>query len=244
MAKTASTKRGQLADRIARDIQSGTFAPGMWLKQIDLERRYGATRLEVRAALDRLAQRRLVRHLANRGYHVFQADGREATEILAIRCMLETGVADSIVHHATPAAIAELDALARRFEDLLPHGTLIELYGRIWRFTRRCFGSPAIGSSCVSSAICAAVPLQRRRANGVPTPASSSRRASTRKWSGPSPPATRRASGRSSICISGSLRGTSATTPPRWLAAQRSAPGYAPTLTLHQTASNESREIT
>jgi DNA-binding GntR family transcriptional regulator len=128
MAKTASTKRGQLADRIARDIQSGTFAPGMWLKQIDLERRYGATRLEVRAALDRLAQRRLVRHLANRGYHVFQADGREATEILAIRCMLETGVADSIVHHATPAAIAELDALARRFEDLLPHGTLIELY--------------------------------------------------------------------------------------------------------------------
>jgi DNA-binding GntR family transcriptional regulator len=128
VAKTTKARRAELADRIARDIQSGMFAPGMWLKQIELEKRYRATRLEVRAALDRLAQRRLVRHIANRGYHVFQADGREAAEILAIRCMLETGAADGIVARATQLGIAELRALAQRFEDLLLHGTLIDLY--------------------------------------------------------------------------------------------------------------------
>jgi DNA-binding GntR family transcriptional regulator len=117
-----------IADRIASDIQSGALAPGMWLKQIDLEQRYDCTRIEIRRALDRLAQRRLVRHIPNRGYHVFAPDGTEAAEILEIRCILETAAADSIVANADAAAIDHLDALARRFDELILTGTVLEQY--------------------------------------------------------------------------------------------------------------------
>src|SRR4051812_41592459 len=101
MSKAAArTKSLDVAERNAPDIQSGALSPGMWLKQIDLELRYGGSRLEIRQALDRLAQRRLVQHVLNRGYHVFEPDGRQATETLEIRCILETSVADSIVANA------------------------------------------------------------------------------------------------------------------------------------------------
>src|SRR6267154_3993104 len=88
MSKSAAKKTSlDVAERIASDIQSGALVPGMWLKQIDLEERYGGTRLEIRRALDRLAQRRLVEHILNRGYHVYRPDGRKTTEILEIRCI-------------------------------------------------------------------------------------------------------------------------------------------------------------
>jgi DNA-binding GntR family transcriptional regulator len=122
------TRPVDVVERIARDIQSGSLAAGMWLKQIDLEQRYGCTRIEIRRALDRLAQRRLVEHIHNRGYRVFEPDGVETAEILEIRCILETAVADSIVVNADPAAIEHLSGLARRFDDLILNGTLIEQY--------------------------------------------------------------------------------------------------------------------
>ena len=123
-----TTKSIDVAERIARDIQSGALAPGMWLKQIDLEQRYGCTRLEVRRALDRLAQRRLVEHVLNRGYHVYEPDGRQTAQVLEIRCILETAAVDSIVANADAGAIERLRALARRFDKLMLTGTLLELY--------------------------------------------------------------------------------------------------------------------
>jgi DNA-binding GntR family transcriptional regulator len=129
MSKAAAKKKSlDVAERIARDIQSGLLAPGMWLKQIDLEKRYRCSRLEIRQALDRLAQRRLVKHILNRGYHVFQPEGRQETEITEIRCILETAAVDSIVANADRAAIERLAEHARRFDKLLLTGTLLEQY--------------------------------------------------------------------------------------------------------------------
>src|SRR5260221_8662172 len=121
-----TTKSPDIVERIARDIQSGALAPGMWLKQIDLEQRYDCTRVEIRRALDRLAQRRLVEHIHNRGYHVFQLDGTETREILEIRCILEIAAIDSIVVNADAAAVERLAALARRFNALILTGTILE----------------------------------------------------------------------------------------------------------------------
>jgi DNA-binding GntR family transcriptional regulator len=134
------TKSVDVAERIARDIQSGALAPGMWLKQIDLEQRYGCTRLEIRRALDRLAQRRLVEHIHNRGYHVFQPDGAEVAEILEIRCILEIAAVDSIVANADSAAIENLAALARRFDELILTGTILEQYEMNLGFHRALLG--------------------------------------------------------------------------------------------------------
>ena len=69
-------KRIALCDTYAQaqDILAGVLLPGTWLKQIDLERRYKCTRPEVRRALDRLAQKRLVEHVPNRGFRVSSFD--------------------------------------------------------------------------------------------------------------------------------------------------------------------------
>ena len=121
-------RQPDIADLIARDIQSGVLAPGTWLRQVELETRYGRPRLEVRRALDRLAQKRLVQHLPNRGFHVFEPDGREATEVRDIRVILESSVAEAAVRHATAEGLVALRALARRFTDLVPTGTVLDQY--------------------------------------------------------------------------------------------------------------------
>lgn len=117
-----------VTNRILQDILTGALPPGTWLKQIDLERRHNCTRPEVRRALDRLAQKRLVQHVPNRGYHVFEPDGRRATEVAEIRVILETAVAATVVKTASPDDIDRLRKLARRFDETILTGTVLELY--------------------------------------------------------------------------------------------------------------------
>lgn len=128
---TARAHDGETPDvteLILQDILAGRLAPGTWLKQIDLERRYACTRPQVRRALDRLVQKRLVEHIPNRGYHVHEQDGRRAKEVSDIRVILEVAVSDRIVANAGKADIANLRALASRFDDLVLNGTMLELY--------------------------------------------------------------------------------------------------------------------
>ena len=142
-AKALSGSAGDLTkliERVAGDIQAGILAPGMWLKQVDLEQRYGASRPDIRRALDRLLEKRLVRHEPNRGYRVFEADGRQVEETLEIRLFLETAAAEKIVAHATPEALSELDAIAARFDELASAGSLFDLYEANLLFHRRLLG--------------------------------------------------------------------------------------------------------
>lgn len=113
---------------ILQDIQSGVYAPGTWLKQIDLEIRYGRGRNEIRRALDRLALKRVVEHVPNRGYHVYLNDGKQWEDIAEIRIMLETGIAGKVIAGATSMDVSVLRELADRFQGLLHSGTVLELY--------------------------------------------------------------------------------------------------------------------
>jgi DNA-binding GntR family transcriptional regulator len=117
-----------VADLIARDVRAGAFAPGTWLKQIDLEQRYGSGRSEIRRALDYLTQKRLVQHVPNRGYHVVLPDSDQTAHILELRVILETAAVDSIVANTTIAAIERIDALARKFDEMILHGTVLDQY--------------------------------------------------------------------------------------------------------------------
>ena len=126
--KSPETPAMDAAAMLARDIHAGVFGLGTWLKQIDLEKRYGCTRIEVRRALDELVLRRLVQHIPNRGYHVYQPDARQSDEIRDVRVMLESAAADTIIERADAAAVAELRDLAQRFSDLVFAGTLLEQY--------------------------------------------------------------------------------------------------------------------
>jgi DNA-binding GntR family transcriptional regulator len=113
---------------IARDIRSGLLVPGQWLKQIDLATRYGAKRIEVRRALDRLVQKRLVQHLPNRGYHVYALDDQHSDDIRDLRIILETAAVDTMLERTTAADIDLARNLALRFAALVRDGTLLELH--------------------------------------------------------------------------------------------------------------------
>lgn len=126
-----------VTDLILQDILAGALMPGTWLKQVDLERRYNCTRPDVRRALDRLAQKRLVEHVPNRGYHVYEPDGRRAREVSEIRVILETAVAGTIVENASADDVRALRKLAEHFDEATLNGTMLELYEANLAFHRQ-----------------------------------------------------------------------------------------------------------
>ncbi len=115
-----------IAARIEHDINIGALSPGAWLKQVDLERRYSCTRIDVRQALDTLVAKRLVRHVPNRGYHVSEFDEQRINEIYEIRAILEVATAESIVANVTGEALDRLRERAAVFEQATNHGTLVD----------------------------------------------------------------------------------------------------------------------
>jgi DNA-binding GntR family transcriptional regulator len=119
--------KSELVECITHDIRSGIFPMGTWLKQIDLEKRYGFNRNDIRRALERLAQMRVVAYVKNRGFHVFPADGREVGEIMDVRVIVETAAADISVENASPADIQVLEGLAGAFSARATTGTMAQL---------------------------------------------------------------------------------------------------------------------
>ncbi len=124
--RNTSTRRADLANEIAEAIRLRLFRPGEWLRQIDLEERFQATRFDVRRALDELAVRKTIEHVPNRGYRVAEIDLKTYGEILAIRVMLETAAAESAAARIDGAGIARLDALAAQFSAAVLTGSRTE----------------------------------------------------------------------------------------------------------------------
>jgi DNA-binding GntR family transcriptional regulator len=79
-----------VADSLRALILDGTFAAGLQLRQEDLARRFGVSRIPVREALGRLQAEGLVEHFANRGSVVASRSVDELLETLDIRIALET----------------------------------------------------------------------------------------------------------------------------------------------------------
>ncbi|MBP1848943.1 GntR family transcriptional regulator [Rhizobium halophytocola] len=151
-----------VTDLILHDIQTGLLAPGSWLKQIDLEKRYGCARPEIRRALDRLTQKRIVEHVPNRGYHVFEPDGDQARQVSEVRLLLELGVAGRIIDNASAADITALNSLADQFDRLIMSGTTIELYEANLAFHHRLL------SLCGNAELVKVVTEIRQRTSSAP----------------------------------------------------------------------------
>jgi DNA-binding GntR family transcriptional regulator len=115
-----------LARTMERDIGLGHLAPGEWLKQVDLEARYGATRMEVRQALDRLVEKGLVKHLARRGYRVEDFDPERQAQIMEVRAVLEAAAAYQVIGLLDEATLAAMEVQAERFRANVLDGTVEE----------------------------------------------------------------------------------------------------------------------
>ena len=102
-------------ERIRNDILLGHYRAGEWLRLVEIEARYQATRFETRAALANLAAIGLLEHLPNRGYRITVVDEAEARQRMEIRLLLEVPAAELVLRHAAPADHAVLRTLAEHF---------------------------------------------------------------------------------------------------------------------------------
>jgi len=124
--KTRQRAKGELANEIAKAIHIRAYRPGEWLRQIDLEEAFQATRFDVRTALDELAIRKTIEHVPNRGYRVVEIDLATYRAIRDTRIILESAASRLVIGRMDEEAVARLDALAHEFSRAVQSGTRVE----------------------------------------------------------------------------------------------------------------------
>ncbi len=116
----------RLSQRLADAIASGEYRPGEWLKQIDLAAQFGATRFEVRRALEELTLRKSVSHVPQKGYRVSVPTQSDLDHARGVRIILETAAAREVVSRIDEDGYARLKKLADAFRDATEQGTPAE----------------------------------------------------------------------------------------------------------------------
>lgn len=137
-----------LRTALRHDIVFGAIPPGQWLRQSELELRYGATRTAIRRALVELENGGLVEHRHNYGYRVAVPDPAERAAICQVRVILETGAVPAVVERAGPGDLVELRELARAFEHAIEHDGRPRQVACNFAFHRRFYGicaNPVLG---------------------------------------------------------------------------------------------------
>ncbi|SDC76483.1 DNA-binding transcriptional regulator, GntR family [Geodermatophilus telluris] len=99
-------------------IMGGQLAPGARLGEVELADRLGVSRTPVREALSRLAAEGLVQVVPNRGARVATWTVAELEGVFDLRAVLEPRLTALAVPNARPADVDELDALARRMQEV------------------------------------------------------------------------------------------------------------------------------
>lgn len=106
---TGVAGRGEVYERLRRDIVAGELAPGAALVELPLAQRYGISRTPVREALRRLEHDGLVeRH--DRGLRVRATSPERTLEIYEVRIALEGIAARSAAEHRSGYDLARLRA--------------------------------------------------------------------------------------------------------------------------------------
>lgn len=139
--------RRALAGEIAQAIHRRAYRPGEWLRQIDLEETFKATRFDVRSALDELAIRKTIEHVPNRGYRVAEIDMATHRAIRQTRVILETAAAPGVVAGIDEATIARLAEQAAEFGRAVHSGTRqrqSEINSAFHHLMYACCGNPVL----------------------------------------------------------------------------------------------------
>lgn len=98
-------------------ILDGTLASGLQLRQEDLAKRFGVSRIPVREALGRLQAEGLVEHFANRGSVVASRSIEELLETLDIRIALETRALKLALPSLTARDFKAAREIMRRYDE-------------------------------------------------------------------------------------------------------------------------------
>jgi DNA-binding GntR family transcriptional regulator len=107
------TLRHQVENVLRQAIMSGRFAPGARLIERELCESLGVSRTSVREALRKLEAEKLVRSVPHKGPIVAVISKQEASELYALRGLLEGFAAHEFAKIASDAAIAQFGEAAK-----------------------------------------------------------------------------------------------------------------------------------
>ncbi|HEY9523192.1 MAG TPA: GntR family transcriptional regulator [Thermopolyspora sp.] len=114
--RSADVASRRIADHLRRQILAGALAPGARIRQQEVARELGASRLPVREALHILQSQGLVTVKANSGAWVSQMDMDECELTYKIRERLEPLALSESIPHLTAEVIDRLDEIQNEIE--------------------------------------------------------------------------------------------------------------------------------
>ncbi|MDL2272568.1 GntR family transcriptional regulator [Desulfovibrio sp. OttesenSCG-928-I05] len=105
--------RDEAYERLRVAILDGTHAPGDWLREEELSKRLGISRMPVREALRRLENEGMLKHFPNRGSQVTAICGEDMADVYDARMFVESRMAKLAARRITPS---QLERMARNLE--------------------------------------------------------------------------------------------------------------------------------
>ncbi|WP_028025466.1 GntR family transcriptional regulator [Enterovibrio calviensis] len=98
----------RIIDAISQAVSDQRLPPGTRLVEGQLVETFGANRNHVRSAIQRLALRRIVTVLPNKGASVSEPTLEEANDVLSARALVEQGIIENLVGRATDLDLSRL----------------------------------------------------------------------------------------------------------------------------------------
>ena len=135
----------EVAELLRQRIYKRELEPGSWIDEMKLAEEYGISRTPLREALKVLAAEGLVTMKVRRGAYVTEVSERDLAEVYHLLSLLESDAAGVVATQATPAQLAELQALHAELEAAVAdrdrffainerfHMRLLEIAGNRWR---------------------------------------------------------------------------------------------------------------
>jgi len=124
MAKVQAVKRKslaiQVADALRELILSGDYAQGEQLRQDDVAKKLGVSRIPVREAFQQLEAEGLVVNVPYKGAIVSRLTVDEINEYFDIRASLESDLLARAIDHMTPEVIARARRIIDRMDSASP----------------------------------------------------------------------------------------------------------------------------
>ncbi|MDO5087697.1 MAG: GntR family transcriptional regulator [Comamonadaceae bacterium] len=101
----------EVAERLRQRIFQGELSPGDWIDEVRIAADYGISRTPLREALKVLAAEGLVTMKVRRGAYVTEMSDQDLADAYHVLALLEADAAAAVAQHASPADLAELQAL-------------------------------------------------------------------------------------------------------------------------------------
>lgn len=100
--------REEAYERLRNDILMGAFKPGDWLREEEISRRLGISRMPVREAFRKLEKDRFLEHFPNRGARVTEIYTKDLGEVYDARIFVECQIVRKAAERITTAEVQEL----------------------------------------------------------------------------------------------------------------------------------------